>query len=396
MTRSILQRCSVLILAALFAPLGAASAADPWAWNAERGAPGFATEDALWSSPEPDRLAAWGRAFADPAGAEAGAGESEPMSKECIAMREDVYADVGTVLAAGCQPTTAQMARLMDNPLGNVAMWINQLDVIPLTNDAVDPDRSELYTNYMGILQFPKGITENWNIISRIVYNIPSVPLDQDEIDRLGAIAPTIPPPGMGPPSPPPGVQPIDIIGGRTSGFGDMIYLGLLSPKEGIKHGEGQTSVYGFGVGQTFPSASDDLLGSGKWSAGPSALYAYLGQKWKLGALLQTYFSYAGDSARNDVTTMNLQLFYYYSVTPTISIGAGPNIIADFEADDGDQWTVPLGIGVGYTMNIGKIPFRFMLEYYGSVHRPDTIGNTHDLRFIVIPAVPAGLIPFLR
>jgi hypothetical protein len=318
------------------------------------------------------------------------------MSKECIALREDAYADVGKVLAAGCEPTTAQMARLMDNPLGNVAMWINQLDLIPLTNDAVDPDRSELYTNYMGILQFPKGISKNWNIISRIVYNIPSVPLDQDKIDAAGAIAPTIPPPGMGPPSPPPGVLPIDILGGRTSGFGDMIYLGLASPKEGIKHGEGQTSVWGVGFGQTFPSASDDLLGSGKWSAGPSALYAYLGRKWKLGALLQTYFSYAGDSARNDVTTMNLQLFYYYSVTPTLSIGAGPNIIADFEADDGDQWTVPLGIGVGYTTNVGKIPFRFMLEFYGSTVRPDTIGNTYDVRFIVIPAVPAGLIPFLR
>jgi hypothetical protein len=92
---------------------------------------------------------------------------------------------------------------------------------------------------------------------------------------------------------------------------------------------------------------------------------------------------------------MNIQAFYYYSVTPTFSIGAGPNIIADFEADDGDQWTVPLGIGVSYTKNIGKVPFRFAVEYYGSVLRPDTLGNTHDVRFMVIPAVPAGLIPFL-
>ncbi len=321
-------------------------------------------------------------------------GGSEGLSKECIALRQDEFANVGTVLAAGCQPTTGQMSRLMDNPLGNVAMWINQLDILPLTNDAVNSS-SEIQTNYMGILQFPLGITENWNTINRIVYNIPSAPLDQDKIDRLGAGRPSISPPGGGPVSPPPGIAPIDIVGGRTSGFGDMIYLGLASPKEGIKHGPGQTSVWGLGLGQTFPSATDDVLGSGKWSMGPAAIYAYLGQKWKLGGLLQTYFSYAGDRKRNDVTQMNLQLFYYYSITDTISIGAGPNIIADFEADSGDKWTVPIGIGISKTLQIGKVPVRFAVEYYGSVVRPDTIGATHDLRFMIIPAIPAGLIPFL-
>ena len=92
---------------------------------------------------------------------------------------------------------------------------------------------------------------------------------------------------------------------------------------------------------------------------------------------------------------LNMQLFYYYSVTETISIGAGPNIIADFEADDGDQWTVPIGIGIGKTFQLGKIPVRAMIEYYGSALRPDTVGATHDLRIVLIPAVPAGLIPFL-
>ncbi len=322
-------------------------------------------------------------------------GGSEGLSKECIALRQDEFANVGTVLAAGCEPTTGQMSRLMDNPLGNVAMWINQLDILPLTNDQNNRS-AEIQTNYMGILQFPYGVTEDWNIINRIVYNIPSSPLDQDRVDMLGGFPPSQRP-GGGPTLPPPnsGTLPIDLISGRTSGFGDMIYLGLASPKEGIKHGPGQTSVWGIGLGQTFPSATEDLLGSGKWSAGPAAIYAYLGQKWKVGGLLQTYFSYAGDSGRNDVTQLNFQAFYYYSLTDTISIGAGPNIIADFEADSGDKWTVPIGIGIGKTLQLGKMPVRFMVEYYGSVVRPDTIGVTHNLRIMIIPAIPAGLIPFL-
>jgi hypothetical protein len=328
-------------------------------------------------------------------------GGQEEISPECQAMREDVFADVGKVLKAGCQPTVEQMSRLMDNPLGNVAMWINQLDVMWLNNKRFPNQDAEIQTNYMGILQFPKGITKNWNVINRIIYNIPSVPLDQGRIDAIqsanpGQFPPSLGPPGNGPVQPPPGpITPIDFLGGRTSGFGDMIYLGLASPKEGISHGEGQTSVWGIGLGQTFPSASDEILGSGKWSMGPAALYAYLGRKWKLGALIQSYFSYAGDRNRNDVKQLNMQLFYYYSVTPTISIGAGPNIIADFEADPGNQWTVPIGIGAGYTAQLGKVPVRFMLEYYYSVYRPNSLGVSHDLRFVAIPAIPAGLIPFL-
>lgn len=334
------------------------------------------------------------RVYADPAGGGRGEGESETISKECMELRNDVFADVGDILRAGCQPTVEQMSRLMDNPLGNVAMWINQVDIMTLDNEQ-NSRSAEILTNYMGILQFPKGISENWNVINRVVYSIPSLPIDQDRVDSIGGDPPSIQPPGGGIPSPPPGILPIDYIGGRTSGFGDLVYLGLLSPKEGIHHGEGQTSVWGFGMGFAFPTASDDILGTGKYSMGPSALYAYLGRKWKLGTLVQSYFDYAGDGDRDNVSSLNIQLFYYYSLTPTLSIGAGPNIRADFEADSGDQWTVPLGIGLGYTLNIGKIPFRFMLEYHGSIVRPDTIGTDHDIRILVIPAVPAALLPFL-
>jgi hypothetical protein len=385
-----------------------AGAAEPLEWSDGRADPLFELGGETWTEREFGSMLREARAYDNPAGVgdeavivgENAVGEEESesaaLSKECIALRADAFGDVGKILRAGCKPTTEQMSRLMDNPLGNVAMWINQLDIMSLNNDQVSRS-AEVMTNYMGILQFPKGITENWNVINRIVYNIPSVPIDQDKVNDLAGFPPSIPPPGGGPTSPPPSgsVLPIDLIEGRTSGFGDLIYLGLASPKQGISHGEGKTSVWGLGAGLSFPSASDDLLGSGKWSMGPSALYAYLGQKWKLGALVQTYFSYAGDKDRDDVSTLNLQLFYYYSVTPTISIGAGPNIRADFQADSGDQWTVPLGIGIGYTRNIGKIPVRFMVEYYGSVYRPDTVGTTHDVRILVIPAVPSGLIPFL-
>jgi hypothetical protein len=329
-----------------------------------------------------------------PATQAAETGEAKEISAECRAFRADANADLGDVMRAGCEPTLGQMSALMDNPLGNVAMWINQVDWYRLNNDQ-NSHSDENQLNYMGILQFPVGISENWNTINRIVYNVPSVPIDQSKVDKLKGLD-LSQPPGQGPTQPPPGgagVLPIDLIDGRTTGFGDLYYVGLLSPKEAIKHEGGGSSVWGVGLDAAFPTATDDLLGGGKYSLGPTALYAYLGTKWKLGGLIQNYFSVGGDNDRDDVSLMNLQLFYYYSLSDTMSIGAGPNIISNFEADSRDQWTVPIGIGINKTIQFGKIPVRLGFEYFYSVERPNTVGMDHSFRFFVIPAVPSALLP---
>jgi hypothetical protein len=320
-----------------------------------------------------------------------GPGEADEISAECRAFRADPAADLGDVMRAGCEPTLAQMSALMDNPLGNVAMWINQVDWLRLDNDQNSRSAQD-QVNYMGIFQFPVGISEKWNTINRIVYSVPSSPIDQGDADRL-ASGPSQP--GPGPIQPPSGggTLPIDLIDGRTTGFGDMYYVGFLSPKQGIKHENGATSVWGVGLDASFPTATDDLLGSGRFSMGPSVLYAYLGKEWKFAGLLQTYFDYAGDDDRDDVSLMNLQVFYYYSISETVSIGAGPNIIANFEADSRDMWTVPVGWGINKTFQMGKLPVRVGLEYFYSLERPDRVGADHNLRFYVIPAVASALLP---
>jgi len=330
------------------------------------------------------------------AAAPAHAQEEGKVSDECRAFRDDVDADLGAVLKAGCEPTLAQMSRLMDNPLGNVAMWFNQFDWWRLTNDDVSRGGESQY-NYMGILQFPKGVSENWNVINRIVYNVPSFPMSQDKVDDFGA-DPTFMPAGGGPGQPPSrgSFLPIDAFSGRTTGFGDMFYVGLLSPKEAIKHAPGKISVWGLGLDAAFPTASEDLLGDGKWSMGPSALYAYMGPKWKIGGLLQNYLSFAGDGDRDDVRLSNLQYFVYYSISDTMSIGAGPNIIANWEATSGNKFTVPVGLGINRTFQIGKVPVRVGVEFHYNVVRPDGVGADWNFRTYIIPAVPSALFGWMK
>jgi hypothetical protein len=329
--------------------------------------------------------------------AKAGENEAEkkdPQSPECAEFAKDLDADVGDIIRAGCKPTTAQMSKLMDNPLGNVAMLWNQFDLVRLKNPTNDKTANK--GNYMGIAQFPKGLGKKWNLINRVIWNVPSMPFDQDKIDRADQLYSSGPGPAVLPPGTD-GPAPIDLFDGRTTGFGDMYYVGLFSPKKPIKIDGGGKVVWGVGFDLSFPTATDDVLGTGKWSAGPSAIGVYLGPKWKIGALGQQYWNYAGDSDRDSVNMTNLQYFYYYSLNPTTSIGAAPNIIANWGQDSGNKFTVPVGLGINKTFQIGKVPVRFGVEVHYSVIQPDDVaGAEWNLRFFVIPSAPSALFKWMQ
>jgi hypothetical protein len=310
-------------------------------------------------------------------------GEEKPLSPECAEFAKDPDADIGDIIRAGCKPTLSQMSALMDNPLGNVAMLFTQFDYYEMENDATG--ETAMKGVYMGIAQFPKKLNENWNLINRVVWSVPSMPLDQDKIDAAGggdfgeAPGTTLPPKDSS-------LLPINVFDGRTTGFGDMYYVGLFAPNKGIA---------GFDAG--FPTASEDILGTGKWTAGPSALGVYMGPKWKIGTLVQQYWDYAGDDDRDDVNLMNLQYFIFYSLDDVTSIGASPNIIANWNLDSDNAWTVPVGLGISRTFQFGKVPVRFGAEVHYSVIQPDDVpGAKWDFRFYVIPAAPSALFKWMQ
>jgi hypothetical protein len=323
-------------------------------------------------------------------------GAGATKSAECAAFEQDIDADLGEILRAGCQPTLAQMSALMDNPLGNVAMLFTQFDLYRMENPTNGKTANK--GNYMGIAQFPKAVNEDWNLINRVIWTVPSMPLDQDKIDRAadrarrtigsgegGAVLP----PSLG------GAAPIDLFDGRTTGFGDMYYVGLFAPKKGTDMGNGKF-LWGAGFDLGIPTATEDILGTGKWTAGPSALGVYMGPKWKVGALVTQYWDFAGDDDRDDVNMTNLQYFVYYSLNETTSIGASPNIIANWEQNSDNAFTVPIGLGISKTIQFGKVPVRLGAEFHYSVVQPDdVVGTEWDFRFYIIPAAPSALFEWM-
>ena len=327
-------------------------------------------------------------AKATPQKAEPGAAPSA----ECQAFAKDPDADLGEVLRAGCKPTLGQMSALMDNPVGNVAMLFTQVDVYRLESPTNGKTANKAL--YTGIAQFPKKLNDDWNLINRVIWTVPSMPLDQDKItnfDLSSGPGGGVLPPGGSPPAP------IDLFDGRTTGFGDMYYVGLFSPAKPTHLEGGGKFVWGAGFDIGLPTASEDILGTGKWTAGPSVLAVYLGDKWKIGALGMHYWDFAGDDDRDDVNLTNLQYLVYYSLNETTSIGAAPNIICNWEQSKDNRCTIPIGIGINKTYQIGKVPVRFGIEAHYSVVQPDDVPSSEwDFRFYVIPAVPSALFEWMQ
>lgn len=173
----------------------------------------------------------------------------------------------------------------------------------------------------------------------------------------------------------------------HKNGFGDMQLFALLGPdkSDGLVWGVGGTFV--------FPTASDDILGSGKWQAGPAAMVFNMGEKWTTGFVLQHWWSFAGDSDRRDQNHTDFQYVIRRKIPGAMSIGMGPTISIDWEADSGNQVTLPIALGITKTIRIGKMPFKLRFEPQYALIKPDDIGSRWNFRIQITPVIPS---PFKR
>jgi hypothetical protein len=67
---------------------------------------------------------------------------------------------------------------------------------------------------------------------------------------------------------------------------------------------------------------------------------------------------------------MTLQPFVNYNLPGARYFTFSPIINANWEADSGEQWTVPVGLGYGKIFKIGKLPVNGQVSLYHNVVRP--------------------------
>ncbi|MDY0005990.1 MAG: transporter [Spongiibacteraceae bacterium] len=178
-------------------------------------------------------------------------------------------------------------------------------------------------------------------------------------------------------------VQQDDIYPGAGSqfGLGDTTQSLFFSPKALTARG------WTWGVGPAFliPTATEKLLGTEKWGAGPTAVaLRQTATGWTYGLLFNHIWSFAGDSDREDVDATYVQPFL------AKGLGQGRTVNVALESTynhEVEQWTVPLNIGYSKVTRMGSqlVSLQGGIRYY--LESP-TNGPDWGLRFTLTLLYP--------
>ena len=208
------------------------------------------------------------------------------------------------------------------------------------TFDKGAPNGSADFLNIQPVVPVTVG---DWNLVNRAI-----VPL----IDLEGTVSGT---PNIPNPTP----------GGGASGLGDINYSLYFSPVKTDK------VIWGAGPSVNLPTASDDQLGSGKWSAGLTAVALTQPKFGSVGILGRQLWSFAGDNDRPDVNQFLLEPFVNYNLDQGWFLLTDMVMTANWDAPSSQRWTVPIGGGFGRVFKIGNQAINSRLEYYYNVERPE-------------------------
>jgi hypothetical protein len=226
------------------------------------------------------------------------------------------------------------IAKKLQNPVANLISLPIQWNV----STGVGPDKNDLNViNIQPVIPF--HLTEDWNLITRTILPIVSTPVP----DWAG-------------------------------GLGDTVLSLFLSPAAPGRF------IWGAGPAFQFPTATDDDTGQGKWCAGPTFVGLAMEGPWVVGGLINNVWSFAGESDRPSVNQMTFQPFINYNFPEGWYLSVSPIITADWTADSDDQWTVPVGGGVGKVFRIGDQMMNAQVATFYNVISPD-FGPEWTMRF---------------
>jgi hypothetical protein len=196
----------------------------------------------------------------------------------------------------------------------------------------------------------PIGLSADWNLISRTILPV----ISQEDV----------------------------IPGTEQSGIGDVVQSFFFSP---VAPGPGGL-IWGVGPVVILPTASDDVLGSEKWSAGPTAVALVQQQGWTYGALFNHAWSFAGDDDRAEVNSTFIQPFISKGVWKGGTVSLNAEAVYDWKAED-DQFTVPLNLQISQILPVAGQLTSFALGYKHYVAGPDTAPDW-GIRFSVTLLFP--------
>jgi hypothetical protein len=128
--------------------------------------------------------------------------------------------------------------------------------------------------------------------------------------------------------------------------------------------------IWGAGPVFQFPTATSDPLGTGRWSAGPTAALLYNNGPWFGGVLTYQLMSFAGDRARGSVNQTYIEPQVSYNFDSGWYADIDPQMTFDWTAEAANGWTVPIGADVGDAFNLGSHAMSLQIGAYDLAKRP--------------------------
>jgi hypothetical protein len=242
-------------------------------------------------------------------------------------------------------PDSTSLAKQTQNPVADLISIPFQFNF----NTGGDLNDATLFNmNFQPVIPF--RLTEDWNIVARTILPFLNIP---------------------GP------------DGSRFSGIGDLQQQVFFSPSKPGK------LIWGVGPIFSLPTATTAPAETGSWGAGPTFVALTMKGPWVIGALANNVWTFADSGDSTEVNQFLLQPFINYNFGKGWALAYAPIITANWDAPSGNEWTVPVGIGISRTVVFNKRPMSLSAQYYHNAKRPDG-SAANQLRIIVSLLYPKG------
>ena len=229
--------------------------------------------------------------------------------------------------------SATELAKLAQNPVGNLISVPFQNN----TNLNYGPEKgTQNILNIQPVI--PIEVNKDWNILTRTILPIIWMPALTPEIRA-------------------------------RSGVGDIEFSALLSPANPGKW------IWGAGPITQIPSNSNAELGNKNWGLGPEFVILHLDHDspWVFGAIVNNVWSLTRNKQGGSYNNGLIQPFVNYNIPEEegLYLTSGPIWTVNWNAPSSQQWTIPLGGGIGKIFHFGKLPVNTQISAYYNVVKPD-------------------------